>query len=382
MQGAPVDFIPLSGASLNALEGSAKRRDLDRAFALIDSNKRCRYFLAEDSVEYEMWLRTINDAIDNCKNLDPDIDGESESNDRDDDHEADRDITPGEENFVVEDQEMLGTELEIPIIEDIQNIESAESNEMKDGLAFKEDLSESATSRKGKIRERMSRTRSKMRSAVKGAKIDRSAFRQLNNDIFQKASRMRSEEKPSAKGSNNRITKVKSLKLKNEQPQMKEEIMKKDIILRTMKGLWNVKVDSKYIPLEKAADADYDENEPQLKSTDFVFEINLNHISWQNGEETSTENVFQKDLFQILEFHSQISESIVRTNASVKTKENIKQILTSGRVLREILIHFDDVEFNIHFLEYTSESFNKKNLIRISFHLLILFFRQGYWVIF
>ena len=467
-----MDFIPLSGASLKALEGSAQKRDLNRGFALIDSNERCRYFLAEDSVEYEMWLRSISDAIDSCESLDrnpeidkeskridssnelfksgrdgyleedkglfsneleipiiedvPDLEGmiesiemkdssasqedlsvstpsrkakirermsrttskmksavkgaksdrrtfrqlnndifrESKKTDSNNEHNSGRDVNLEDDEFLVEDEGLFSNELEIPIIEDIPDLEGMiESNEMKTSSASQEDLSESAPSRKAKIRERMSRTTSKMKSAVKGVKIDTSTFRQLNNDMFQKASRLRSgEERPSVKGNNSRMTRVRSLKCNDEEPQRKEEITNKDILLRTMKGSWNIQVESKYIPVEKVIGTESGQDDALVASNALLFEINLNHTSWQNGEETPTDNRVQKDLFQILEFHSHISESIVIAKAVLKAKDKFKQILTSGRVLREILVHLDGGgggEFNIHFLEYTSEFFSK-----------------------
>jgi len=60
----PIDIVALQGASLRQLAGGPRKRDLKRAFALVDRTGMARLVVASSDSEYFIWVRELQRAID------------------------------------------------------------------------------------------------------------------------------------------------------------------------------------------------------------------------------------------------------------------------------------------------------------------------------
>lgn len=161
----PVDSLPLEGAQIVAVAGGgAKRRDLQKGFAIIDSKGRKRFFIAETYAQYEMWVAALSKTLSSqnhhtngtlVNNLEKDealfIGNDSDNDQASDDLQSDSISIPDTQSSISENASNDGI---------------SESFEITKKLNFRE-----------KAKNRMSQIGTSMKSNVK---IDKSATGNLN----------------------------------------------------------------------------------------------------------------------------------------------------------------------------------------------------------
>ena len=81
LQHKPVDIVSLAGATLHQLGGGRRKRDLKRAFAIVETTGMTRLLVAGNDTEYFAWVQELQKAIDSHTTSEQAVPGKDEAGD-------------------------------------------------------------------------------------------------------------------------------------------------------------------------------------------------------------------------------------------------------------------------------------------------------------
>ena len=372
-----------------ALKGGAKKRDLQKGFAIIDSNGTKRFFITETYSQYEKWVSAINKTIskqDQSSSQDVGLDNLQESisehahstKESNTEFKTDSRSVPDIQDSFSQDHSMnhefnetndgnklklrekaknrmlqFGSAVKKNKNAIKQRIATIDTNgiEMNDELGFDNDsVQDSKTlfpeevldneetkdiidSKKMKLREKAKHSMAKIKS-----NIDKNAIKQFNAGSMPKMS-MRPknnhnllQDQPSLR--------IRGLNTSGEAPLVKEKIIHSDQEMLTMQGTWIATVTS---------------SEKEIKSEDnttsevhFFIYVQCEQLL-DSGVEKPHDVSVTKDFSDLMMFHAEISDALVsmRNNlpaSGLIVADNIEllfaEISHCGRLLKGFLNYY------------------------------------------
>lgn len=318
----PIDSVNLDGAKLLALTGGggAKRRDLQKGFAIIECSGKHSFLMAETFAEFEKWVTAIQRSLSSQRKdqaqfdilVDSDI-IESES----------------ENDFAIDEMQFDNAS-----IADSQSIISEEGH-----INHGSDIAKKLNLRE-KAKNRMSQT---LTAVKKNVKIDTNAIRQLNNGAFQ---HMNVGRKPNNVNNITRLPDIPSLKLRGLKygttaPVVKEQIVHRDQEMFAMIGVWAAKASFVSTSIE---------DQQNNNASRGKINIQLKCYKWKEVDNKPADILVSKEFSELLKFHSELSDALltIRRNVEITgltlankdSNDLFSQVLHSGRLMKGMLDHF------------------------------------------
>jgi hypothetical protein len=320
----PIESINLNGAKLVALTGGgAKRRDLQKGFAIIGCSGKKSFFIAETFAQYEKWVTAIQKSLST-------LSMSTQNNNLKDrvkfDVVVDGDIIESEgeiENeFAIDDMQPDNDS-----IADSQSMISEEDIERTKKLNLRE-----------KAKNRMSQT---ITAVKKNVKLDTNTIRQLNNGAFQN---MNVGRKPNNVNNITRLPDMPSLKLRGLKygtaaPVVKEQIVHTDQEMCVMIGVWAAKM---------SFNTKMEDQQNTIASGGKI-NIELKCLEWKEVDDKPADILVSKKFSELMKFHSDLSDALLTIRRNVEItgltltnkdyNDLFSQVLHSGRLMKGMLDH-------------------------------------------
>ncbi len=334
---------------------------MKKGFAIIDSDGKKRFFIAETYAHYEKWIHAISKAMPSKGNGS----NSSETNGIEKTEDATVEIksifrSESQESSVLKngtgsldgsifksgsldgsiaknnshDTSSIANEQDQS--GDITSLPDYPSIESEDGLSIDDSEGLSKLNLREKAKNRMSKFGTAMKNNVK---IDKRAIQQP----FQKIARKTTARNPnSTRSLHNPVMKVRGIQHSDNEPVIKEQIVHKDQQLCTISGTWVSKI------------KDNNNYDGMPSTTDVNIDIQLECLQWkENGIEAPSNIMVTKSVSELLKFHAEVSDALLLIRRDLNaaglkalpdedTNNIFAQVLHSGRIFKGLLLYKDD----------------------------------------